>query len=85
MRAMNMKRQNSKTQLFLAALVALALLLTPAAFAAAPGITGATFDLTASPAFLSQPDGSFVYSWGYGCNTAPAGYAPGTACVAKRR
>jgi len=71
-----MKKQNSKTQLFLAAMLALALL-TPAAFAAAPGITGASFDLTASPAFVSQPDGSFVYSWGYGCNTAPAGYAPG--------
>ncbi|HMK31213.1 MAG TPA: multicopper oxidase domain-containing protein [Terriglobales bacterium] len=64
----------SKT--LLATVVILTLLLTPSAFAAAPGITGPTFNLTAKQAFLSQPDGSFVYSWGYGCNGAPAGYAP---------
>ena len=46
------------------------------AFAAAPGITGPTFNLTAQPAFLNQPDGEAVYSWGYGCNGAPAGFAP---------
>jgi len=44
------------------------------AHAAAPGITStngtaATFLLTAQPAFLNQPDGSSVYSWGYGCVT----------------
>ncbi|MBZ5686234.1 MAG: multicopper oxidase family protein [Acidobacteriia bacterium] len=74
----------SKTQLLLALTVALALFLTPAAFAAAPGITGPTFDLTAQAAFISQPDGQSVYSWGYGCNGAPTGYAPsaigGTFC-----
>src|SRR5207249_8890842 len=51
------------------------LLLTAAAHAAAPGITGTgaagTFNLTAQPAYLSQPDGQAVYSWGYGCRTAP--------------
>src|SRR5262249_29066846 len=52
------------------------LLLTTSAFAAAPGITGPTFNLIAQPAFLSQPDGSFVYSWGYGCNGTPSGFAP---------
>ena len=37
--------------------------------AAAPGITGPTFNLTAQPAYpISQPDGAAVYSWGYGCN-----------------
>ena len=36
----------------------------------------ATFNLTAQPAYLNQPDGSTVYSWGYGCNGAPSGFAP---------
>jgi len=44
-------------------------------FAAAPGITAAggavgTFNLTAQPGYLNQPDGAAVYSWGYGCNGA---------------
>lgn len=43
------------------------------AHAAAPGILGPTFSLTAQPAYLNQPDGSSVYSWGYGC---ASGYAP---------
>jgi FtsP/CotA-like multicopper oxidase with cupredoxin domain len=54
-----------------------------AARAAAPGITGTTsptggvsFNLTAQPAYLNQPDGNQVYSWGYGCNGAPAGFLP---------
>src|SRR5215472_15065957 len=76
MRPMNMKNATSKTQLFLALVVAVTLLLTPAAFAAVPGITGPTFSLTAQQAYLNQPDGEAVYSWGYGCNGAPAGYAP---------
>ena len=66
MRAMNMKKAISKTRL-LAPMVAAALLLTASAFAAAPGITGPTFNLTASAAYLTQPDGAMVYSWGYGC------------------
>src|SRR5437763_5630795 len=51
---------------------AAALLLMAAARAATPGITGPTFALTAQPAYLSQPDGQAVYSWGYGCTAAPA-------------
>src|SRR2546430_341941 len=55
---------------------AAALLLMAAAHAAAPGITGTgtagTFNLTAQPAYISQPDGQPVYSWGYGCRTAPS-------------
>jgi FtsP/CotA-like multicopper oxidase with cupredoxin domain len=62
------------TQLLKAALVAVATLAT--AYAAAPGITGPTFNLTAQQAFLTQPDGQAVYSWGYGCNGAPTGFAP---------
>jgi FtsP/CotA-like multicopper oxidase with cupredoxin domain len=42
-----------------------------AAQAAAPGISGTgaagTFNLTAQPARLTQPDGQSIYSWGYGC------------------
>ncbi len=54
----------------------LALLVTAGAQAAVPGITGPTFNLTAQTAFLNQPDGNTVYSWGYGCNGAPSGFAP---------
>src|ERR1700682_1112103 len=71
MRAMNMKTLISKTQLLPVLMLAVALLLTPTAYAAAPGITGTTFSLTAGPAFSSQPDGALIYSWGYGCTTAP--------------
>jgi len=76
MRPMIMKNAISKIQLLLALTVAVALFLTPAAFAAAPGITGPTFNLTAQPAYLNQPDGEAVYSWGYGCNGTPTGFAP---------
>jgi len=54
-------------------------LLAATANAAAPGITGtggvnATFNLTAQTAYLNQPDGQTVYSWGYGCvSNPPAG------------
>jgi FtsP/CotA-like multicopper oxidase with cupredoxin domain len=85
MRPTTMKSAFLKTRLLLAAMVAVGLL-TATAHAAAPGITGPTFSLTAQPAYLSQPDGQSIYSWGYGCNGAPAGYAPaaiqGTFCYA---
>ncbi|HTN53009.1 MAG TPA: multicopper oxidase domain-containing protein, partial [Anaeromyxobacter sp.] len=56
------------------------LLWATAASAAAPGITGVTntvgnvttFALTAQPAYITQPDGRMIYSWGYGCTTPPA-------------
>jgi FtsP/CotA-like multicopper oxidase with cupredoxin domain len=77
MRVTNMNNTISKTRLLLAPMVAvILLLLTATAFAAAPGITGPTFNLTAQPAFITQPDGSLVYSWGYGCASAPSGFAP---------
>jgi FtsP/CotA-like multicopper oxidase with cupredoxin domain len=54
-----------------------ALLLSAATQAAAPGITttgtAGTFNLIASPAYITQPDGQTVYSWGYGCT---AGSSP---------
>ena len=87
MRAMNMKTVISKTELLPVLMLAVALLLTPTAYAAAPGITGTTFSLTAGAAFSSQPDGALIYSWGYGCTTGftptfdpPAASMPGAAC-----
>jgi hypothetical protein len=76
MRPMNMKNATSKTQLFLALVIAVSLLVAPAAFAAAPGITSTTggagtFNLTAQDSYINQPDGNAVYSWGYGCASAP--------------
>ena len=79
MRTTKMTKAISKTRLLLVPMVAVALLLSAtAAFAAAPGITGPTFNLTAQPAYTTQPDGNMVYSWGYGCNGAPSGFAPPT-------
>ncbi len=76
MRATNMKKTIFQTHLLMAAMVAVTLLFTVSAHAAAPGITGPTFNLVAAPAYLNQPDGQAVYSWGYGCNGAPGGYLP---------
>src|SRR5579883_3006003 len=78
MRPKNMQNATLKTQLFLALIVAATLLLAPAAFAAAPGISAGTgpsvtFNLTAADSYLNQPDGSAVYSWGYGCKS---GFTP---------
>lgn len=79
------------TRLFPVLVAALAMLLSGTANAAAPGITGGsgtaptvTFNLNAQSAYLTQPDGQSIYSWGYGCNGSPSGYAPaaiqGTFC-----
>jgi len=60
----------------LAALAAGLLAATPAG-AAVPGISGGSgtaatvsFNLDASPGFISQPDGAQIYTWGYGCGAA---------------
>jgi FtsP/CotA-like multicopper oxidase with cupredoxin domain len=82
MRATNMKNAISNAHLLLAAMVAMILLLTATTHAATPGITGPTFHLTARPAFISQPDGQSVYSWGYGCTSAPSGFAPAAISTA---
>ncbi len=74
MRATKMNKAISITRLLLAVMGAM--LLTATAYAAAPGITGPSFNLTAQSAYISQPDGQAIYSWGYGCNGAPAGFAP---------
>ena len=67
MKATNMRTTSSRTKLFLAPMVAT--LLAATAYAAAPGITGTTFNLAATPAYITQPDGQAVYSWGYGCTS----------------
>jgi FtsP/CotA-like multicopper oxidase with cupredoxin domain len=58
------------------ALGAAASLMMNVSQAAAPGIRGTgtagAFSLTAQPAYLTQPDGQAIYSWGYGCAAAPA-------------
>jgi FtsP/CotA-like multicopper oxidase with cupredoxin domain len=74
MRATKMTKSISIARLLLAPMMAL--FLAAAAHASAPGITGPTFNLTAQTAFLNQPDGNAVYSWGYGCNGTPTGFAP---------
>src|ERR1700694_1485104 len=76
MRETKMNKAISKTRMLPVVLMALGLLFTASAHASAPGITGPTFNLTAQSAYLTQPDGQAIYSWGYGCNGAPSGFAP---------
>jgi FtsP/CotA-like multicopper oxidase with cupredoxin domain len=71
--ATNIKKSISMKRLLPLSLVALS---ASVAQAAAPGINSnsltastSTFNLTAQPARLTQPDGQSVYSWGYGCVT----------------
>ncbi len=76
MRETKMKRAICNAGKLLAP-VALGLWLTATAFAAAPGMTSTagtvgTFNLTAQDAYLNQPDGEAVYSWGYGCVSGSA-------------
>jgi FtsP/CotA-like multicopper oxidase with cupredoxin domain len=75
--ATTMKMATSAKRLLPLACAALAGLVSAAAHAAAPGIAGTTFNLTAQPAYISQPDGQAVYSWGYGClNTTGLTFRP---------
>jgi FtsP/CotA-like multicopper oxidase with cupredoxin domain len=77
-----MSQMNTKTRIVLARLMpvlmaAVAMLFTATAHAAVPGITGPSFSLSAEKSFISQPDGSMVYSWGYGCaSTVTPNFAP---------
>jgi len=72
MRPTNMRLLKTALQM---AVTAAAVSLAPIVQAAVPGITGPTFNLVAQPAYLTQPDGQSIYSWGYGCTTAPAASA----------
>jgi FtsP/CotA-like multicopper oxidase with cupredoxin domain len=76
MSAMITRKKLSLTCVPPVAMLMLILLLTMSAHAAAPGITGPTFNLTAQTAYISQPDGQSIYSWGYGCTGTPTGFAP---------
>ena len=67
-----MKTNTLVRQLRRVATIAAVSLLANAAQAAAPGITGTSFALDAAAAYITQPDGSTVYSWGYGCTTPAA-------------
>ena len=58
------------TKALLPVMVVAALVAT--AHAAAPGIAGPSFNLTAQAAYITQPDGQAIYSWGYGCNGTPS-------------
>jgi FtsP/CotA-like multicopper oxidase with cupredoxin domain len=69
------KATSMNNRLLCIASAAAALLLLGSAHAAAPGVKGANFTLTASPAYISQPDGQMVYSWGYACSASPGGSA----------
>ena len=87
MSPMNKNKAISMTRLLPIVMVAVTLLLTATAQAAAPGITGPTFNLTAQASYISQPDGAMIYSWGYGCASAftptfnpPASKMPGAKC-----
>ena len=89
MRPIDIKNSRSNKQLFLSLVVTATLLLTPAAFAAAPGISSTagvvgTFSLTAQDGYLNQPDGEAIYSWGYGCvsGSAPV-FVPATITGAR--
>jgi FtsP/CotA-like multicopper oxidase with cupredoxin domain len=81
MSATTMKKATSMNRLLPIVAMAAGLMITAAAQAAAPGISGPSFTLTAQPAYLSQPDGQAVYSWGYGCTTPPAAasFVPATS------
>lgn len=82
--ATTIKKANAMKRLLPLGLAALGALFAASAQAAAPGITGPTFNLQASATNITQPDGQQLYSWGYGCNGAPTGYLPaaitGTFC-----
>ena len=85
MSALSIKKVTSMKRLLPGSLMAAAACsCRSSAHAAAPGITGngsiATFNLTAQPAYITQPDGQMVYSWGYGCATAP----PADLCARRR-
>jgi FtsP/CotA-like multicopper oxidase with cupredoxin domain len=67
----------SKTGAWIATLVAAAGAFLTQAHAAVPGVTGPSFNLVAGPAFITQPDGQAIYSWGYGCTDgSKPGFAP---------
>ncbi|HVO61601.1 MAG TPA: multicopper oxidase family protein [Terriglobales bacterium] len=84
MKAITTKNAIETIEVLLAALTSLVLLLTLSAHAAAPGVKGTSFNLSAKTAYLTQPDGQMIYSWGYSCDgggsPVPFGPSSGNAC-----
>ena len=80
---LNMTKICSFTRfLSLVAVATMTMLLARSAEAAAPGIQGTSFSLTASEAYTVQPDGESIYSWGYGCtNTTGVTAVPFGSCA----
>src|ERR1700686_5345703 len=76
MSQMKTKKPISIARLLPVVMVALAMLFTATAHATTPGITGTSFSFSAEANYSNQPDGAMVYSWGYGCLTAPSGFLP---------
>jgi FtsP/CotA-like multicopper oxidase with cupredoxin domain len=76
------RKSTSMTRLLPLGLAALWALSTTAVHAAAPGITGSgeagKFNLVAQDAYLTQPDGQSLYSWGYGCTDGASSSAAET-------
>ena len=62
-----MNTRNFVTRLLFVAVAVVTLLFSASAYAATPGITGASFSLDAHDGYSTQPDGASIYSWGYGC------------------
>ncbi len=73
----NVSRKDLLGRLLGIVAVAALAMLQVTAHAATPGISGPTFDLSAEAAYTTQPDGASIYSWGYGCHSAPSGFLPG--------
>ena len=69
-------KSNKVGRLLQGAVALLAAMLGGAASAAVPGITGPAFSLSAGEAYITQPDGASIYSWGYGCQATPTGFVP---------
>jgi len=78
MKIINLKSPVSMARLVSIGIAVAALLVSVEARGAAPGIKGAgaagtsAFTLTAQASYISQPDGQFIYSWGYGCTSGGA-------------
>jgi FtsP/CotA-like multicopper oxidase with cupredoxin domain len=68
-----MPRIHSKTMIGRFLVVAAAGLFSAGATQAATlGLQGPSFNLDAAAGYINQPDGTQVYTWGYGCNGAPS-------------
>jgi FtsP/CotA-like multicopper oxidase with cupredoxin domain len=88
MNHMNMKTRYAVTPIHAVLVAAMVLLLSMTASATTPGITAAapatgvtstsTFNLSATDGYMTQPDGTQIYSWGVGCagGTPAATFAP---------